>query len=151
MIKFSTQFDHIILPCLYEDYRLTRWSRQVKCRGKVQTLPPAYYILAAQIDGLPPSQPPAIVEAASNIKDFLGASMSENTRRAYADLWQRFSPWCETMGASALPALPEVIAAYLAHLAKAGKKAATVNSARAAIRKAHEAAGLVDPTNTPLV
>jgi len=36
-------------------------------------------------------QTPAIVEAVSNIKEFLGASMSDNTRRTYADLWQRFT------------------------------------------------------------
>ena len=46
----------------------------------------------------------------------------------------------------ALPAAPDAVAAYLAHLADTGKAASTIGAARAAIGAAHRDAGQVDPT-----
>jgi len=45
-----------------------------------------------------------------------------------------------------MPAAPDTVAAFLAHEAQAGVKAATINRRTAAIRYAHRAAGLHDPT-----
>ena len=47
---------------------------------------------------------------------------------------------------ASMPAAPDTVAAFLAHEAQAGVKAATINRRTAAIRYAHRAAGLHDPT-----
>ena len=95
----------------------------------------------------PAEVPPAIVAAVASAKGYMGASMATNTLRAYQGQWAAFTRWCEAAGVPSLPAAPGTIAAYLADLADGGKKASTIDSARAAIRKAHEAAGADDPTH----
>ena len=94
---------------------------------------------------------PAVAGAVESAKGYIGASIAANTQRAYRGQWQAFAAWCESAKLPAMPAAPETVAAYLARLADAGKKAATIDSARAAIRKAHETAGQDDPTARPLV
>jgi site-specific recombinase XerD len=94
---------------------------------------------------------PAVAAAVESAKGYIGASMAANTARAYRGQWVAFSRWCDAGGLVALPAVPGTVSAYLASMADAGKKAATIDSARAAIRKAHEAAGADDPTAAALV
>jgi site-specific recombinase XerD len=94
---------------------------------------------------------PAIVSAVESVKGYIGASMAANTRRAYEGQWETFTRWCADAGLPSLPADPGTISAYLAYLADNGKKPATIDSARAAIRKYHEGAGVPDPTSSPLV
>jgi hypothetical protein len=64
------------------------------------------------------------------------------TRRAYRSDWTHFTRWCDGMGATALPALPQTVAGYLAHLADSGLKASTVGRLMAAIAYAHRLKGL---------
>ena len=85
---------------------------------------------------------------AASVRQYVTASMAANTQRGYQSDWRQFTAWCDGNGCPPLPATPEVVAAYLSHLADHGKKAATIDRARAAIRKAHEAAGADDPTHT---
>jgi site-specific recombinase XerD len=74
------------------------------------------------------------------------ASKAPNTLLAYKTAWTHFRNWTATRGVSALPALPETIAAYLVARMKEGRKASTLAVAVAAIRHAHKAAGLTTPT-----
>jgi site-specific recombinase XerD len=94
-----------------------------------------------QTDGQP-------TQVAANVHEYLNASIAENTRRSYANDWKSFSGWCAAERYSCLPAGAATVAAYLADMADHGKKASTIDRARAAIRKAHEVAGLDDPTAT---
>lgn len=73
------------------------------------------------------------------------------TKRAYGADWRAFSRWCEARGATKLPALPEVVSAYLSAEADAGRKVSTIVRRAAAIRYAHSLAGLEPPTNAETV
>jgi site-specific recombinase XerD len=86
-----------------------------------------------------------------SVKRYLEESAADNTRRAYAGQWRRFERWCSDAGLRALPATAATVSAYLARLADDGKRDSTIEGARAAIRKTHEAAGEDDPTAAALV
>lgn len=75
---------------------------------------------------------------------------AENTRRTYAAQWAAFEAWCVDRGLSALPAAPDVVAAFLTDRGRT-RRIATVRLGAAAIRAAHRAAGEADPTAAPRV
>ncbi|WP_337826237.1 site-specific integrase [Pseudonocardia sp. UM4_GMWB1] len=68
-------------------------------------------------------------------------SVPTNTRRAYARQWAAFTDWCAAAGRTALPATPQTLAEYVAHLADAGQAPTSIEQAVAAVRTAHRAAG----------
>jgi site-specific recombinase XerD len=86
------------------------------------------------------------LELASAVS-YAKAEKAEATRRAYGTDFRLFREWCEAKGASALPALPETVAAYLAHGTAEGAKASTLGRRVAAIRYAHKLAALPTPTD----
>ncbi len=53
-------------------------------------------------------------------RDFARDSLSPATRRAYQTDVDAFIRWCQGRGVDALPAEPEVVAAFLAHEAERG-------------------------------
>jgi site-specific recombinase XerD len=85
-------------------------------------------------------------EAESAASDFVLASKAAATIRAYRSDARNFSAWCERHGLEALPATVQVVAAYLASLARSGLKASTITRRRAAIAYMHRTAGLEPPT-----
>ena len=50
----------------------------------------------------------------NNVKELLTHRLSENTRSMYQRQWKRFVEWALQKGLQAMPASPEVVAAYLA-------------------------------------
>ena len=74
------------------------------------------------------------------------ASRSASTRLAYVSAWRGWATWCSARGASPLPAVPGLLAAYLAELAAAGRAVSTLDKTVAAVRAAHLDAGQDDPT-----
>ena len=90
---------------------------------------------------------PAVLteEQRRRVADALENAQSENTRRNYAGQYRKFCAWCEREEQSALPAQPEVVAAYAAELADDGKSMSTI---RAAIVDAHSRVGLESPQTT---
>ena len=50
------------------------------------------------------------------IQAFLDRSVSDNTRAMYASAWRSFEDWTQARGVPSLPALPELVAAYLLEL-----------------------------------
>ena len=84
-------------------------------------------------------------------KEYIADSVAQNTRRGYQSDYRRFALWCKTLGLHSIPASPESIASYLSYMADTGRKPSTIDRARAAIRMAHETAGLADPTNDRMV
>ena len=65
----------------------------------------------------------------------------------YAGQLRKFRDWCEHEGQTALPASPEVVAAYAAELVDDGKSMSTVRLAVAAIVDAHKRVGQESPVN----
>lgn len=78
-----------------------------------------------------------------------------STWQAYRKDWGYFECWCEQIGATAKPASPMTVAAYVAWLSDPDGRgpyaASTVGRRMAAITAAHEADGLADPCADPLV
>lgn len=74
------------------------------------------------------------------------AATSPNTLRAYESGARDFSRFCVEVGASSLPATPQTVALYVAHLVEAGRAMSTIHQRLAAIRFAHRRAGLDTPT-----
>jgi len=70
------------------------------------------------------------------------ANRTSSTRRAYAADWRTFEAWCASHGVRALPALPEVVVAYLTHLGASGAKVSTIERALVALRHAHREANV---------
>ena len=71
--------------------------------------------------------------------------------RAYRAAWNKFSKWAERHQHIALPASPEVVAAYFTDLADEGAKVSTIMVALAAIRYFHKRQNAVDETHHVLV
>ena len=79
--------------------------------------------------------------------DALESSQSENTCKNYASQLRQFRSWCHQENYFALPASPEVVAAYAAEMADDGKSMSTIWLAVAAIVDAHRLVGLESPQN----
>jgi len=78
--------------------------------------------------------------------EFAKLEKSPATRRAYRSDVAIFRSWCDSRGVSALPALPETVAAFLASEAERGITPSTIARRVAAIRYAHKLAGHLVPT-----
>ena len=84
----------------------------------------------------------------ARLRHSLDSSISDNTRTMYNSAWRSFESWAQARGAMALPASPQLIAAYLAHLAEERRMSvATVRLHKAALAAIHKAAGHPDPTD----
>lgn len=88
---------------------------------------------------------PRLDAAANAAAAYLDASLSDNTRRAYASRWAMFVRWCELAGESPLPAQGDLVALYLSELASTGLAVATIQQSRAAIVRAHALADAPPP------
>ena len=95
-------------------------------------------LLSEPINSLPEAVSPAIGE-------FLEASLSANTRRAYRTDMEHFTEW-----GGSLPSSPETIARYLAEHARC-LSVATLSRRLVSIGKAHTMAGYTNPASSDLV
>ena len=88
------------------------------------------------------------VQDQRRIQEALDSSTSANTRRAYNQAWRRFEAWAADRGTGhPLPASPELVAAFLAELAEAGKSVATLRLTKSALAAVHRSTGHQDPTD----
>lgn len=79
-------------------------------------------------------------------------SKAKNTITAYNRCWKDFAYYCEhLLDAPALPASPESVCTYIAHMADDGKKVSTIKQRLAAISYRHRINGLADPTHHPFI
>lgn len=78
---------------------------------------------------------------ADKAREFVDASVSWNTRRAYRSDWGGFTRWCESQGIVPMPTSASTIVAYLIYLAGEGKKVATIERNYATLSKAFKVAG----------
>jgi site-specific recombinase XerD len=84
-------------------------------------------------------------------RHFVAESKAASTRKAYRSDLTIFVSWCEGRDLPAMPASPATIADFLGDQAQAGIAPSTLNRRIAAIRYAHEAAGVESPTSHKLV
>lgn len=89
-----------------------------------------------------PPQLAAEIEAA---RSYRARSKAANTVRAYDSDWRQFEEWCWTRDLEPMPAMPEVVATWLASLAQAGRADSTIGRNLAAIAWHHRQAGHVAP------
>ena len=73
------------------------------------------------------------------VRDFADNAVADNTERAYEATWRSFTGFSAALGRNALPAEPQTVAEYVAHLALQGRKAATIRSYLTAIAFRHRA------------
>src|SRR5579862_2108484 len=99
------------------------------------------------IDAARPVVPSPSLEQA---REYIRASKAENTLRGYRSDWSAFCTWCEGQGVCPLPALPDVVAAFIAECA-GHLKPGSIQRRLNAIAEAHKAAGLDSPMHSPLV
>lgn len=92
----------------------------------------------------------ALSDALAAARGYAERSLSESTRRSYARDLAAFRTWCTARRATALPAEPQTLAAYLADLALTDRPA-TIGRKLAAIAVAHRDAGLESPTEHVMV
>lgn len=78
-------------------------------------------------------------------KAHAAGALSERTRAAYADQWQRFCQWCTEHDETSLPADPAMLAGYLTARSESGWKVSSLGQALAAITHEHVKAGLSSP------
>jgi site-specific recombinase XerD len=92
-----------------------------------------------------PREPASLDALHRRAAEYVTASRSHNTRRAYRSDWEDFRSWCEAQQRIALPADPGTVALYLTSLAEL-KKVSTIERRLVTIREAHRAAGFESPT-----
>lgn len=97
------------------------------------------------------SQPRSLAGTRSKIQKYRAASKAEATKRALDKNWRQFIGWCDGNGASSFPCTPELLEAYLVHLAESGLRAASIDQARWAINARHKLSGLAAPGDTERV
>ena len=83
-----------------------------------------------------------ICALAASAAGYAEAATALNTRRAYRSAWRTFAAWCESQHVQALPAEATKVAIYLAARADSGRSVSSIQTDLAAIRKAHEVAGV---------
>lgn len=98
-----------------------------------------------------PAAPADALVPLDRAKAYADAARSDRTRKAYSSAFAVFVTWCRSVNAEPMPAEPAVIAAYVAHLADAGRKVATIDLHVAAIAAVHRAARLDVPTSSEAV
>jgi site-specific recombinase XerD len=90
-------------------------------------------------------------EVGAQARHFVAESTAASTRKAYRSDLTIFVGWCNAHGVEAMPASPATIADFLASQANDSISPSTLNRRIAAIRYAHEAAGVNSPTTDKLV
>jgi hypothetical protein len=69
----------------------------------------------------PTTLPAGIMPELGAAVEYAKAEKAPATRKAYETDFRLFRAWCDSKRASALPALPETVAAYLAQSAREGR------------------------------
>ena len=108
------------------------------------------WMTTSQTAAARPSAPPAdlTVDEAVRIADAITAAHPESTRTVYAWAWSQWERWCAGRGATAMPAEPAMICAYLTERAADGLSVGTIDLACGAIAYRHRLHGQPDPILT---
>jgi integrase len=91
-----------------------------------------------------------LAAVADTAREYIRASKSDATRRAYRGDWGDFTGWCRANGAAALPASPDTVVLYMT-ACSTRHAVSTLTRRLAAISQAHKAAGYDSPTGAAAV
>jgi integrase len=91
-----------------------------------------------------------LAEALERAMKLARSSVSARTEQAYSDCWIHFSSWCESHGASYLPADPAIVGAYLAERAQSVGKS-SLRISLAALAYYHRRSGHAWASNHPII
>jgi hypothetical protein len=105
--------------------------------------PPLPALIPIASSALPALLAPDLDKAA----DLARQEKAKATRRAYKSDFAIFEAWCASRSVSALPAIPESVAAFLACEVERDIRSSTIGRRVAAIRYAHKLAGYAVPTD----
>jgi integrase len=134
-----------------------RWRRHRRRRPEQQVVaaverraPYNLWMTTPQTAATRPAALPAdlTVDEAVRIADAITAAHADSTRTVYAWAWSQWERWCAGRGATAMPAEPAMICAYLTERAAAGLSVGTIDLACGAISYHHRMHGLPDPILT---
>lgn len=103
------------------------------------------------METLPRSEMENLPVSRNRVRNFRAAAKADETKRALRKNWDAFDGWCDGFGLAPFPATPEVVEAYLAHLADRGLKAASIDQARWAIDVRHKLADVALPGDSERV
>lgn len=113
--------------------------------------------LSQKAEGMPELELPPIelaeisiglpAASAELVRNYQRASKAAATVRAYTSDARVFQAWCARYGFRAMPATPQVVAAFIVSEAENRRAASTLGRRLAAIRYAHKLAGEPDPTD----
>lgn len=130
--------------------RVGRWRRPWAARGSEVAAPYNAWmnsLLTSASDHL--HLPAGLrVEEALRIAEAITAAHAESTRTVYDWGWSQWERWCHARGATALPAEPALICAYLTERAVDGLSVGSIDLACSAIAYQHRRRGLDDPILT---
>jgi len=107
---------------------------------------PATAPIRAALRADQPDLPGLTARDAERVAAAIEADLAASTRTTYASSWRQWEAWCDGRGVAALPAAPELIAAFLAERAEAGLTFGTIDAACSAIAHRHRQDGLAHPT-----
>ena len=86
-----------------------------------------------------------VTELRTAAREAADANKAPATERAYASDWRDFRAFTALIGRDALPAEPETVALYIAHLAARGRRPASIARKLATIGIYHKASGFDPP------
>lgn len=92
-----------------------------------------------------------VEQLAAAAKAYVEQGRAPGTRRTYGANWERFRVWAVEAGLPHLPAPPETICLYAAHLAREGLRPCSIQLALTAIAWKHKQQGMDNPTGDQLV
>lgn len=81
-------------------------------------------------------------ELAARAAHYATRARGDGTRRTYRSAWTHFSTWCAGLGRDPLSGDPDLVAMYIVRRADDGLAVSSIRVALAAIRTAHQLAGI---------
>ncbi|XP_055342330.1 uncharacterized protein LOC129590909 [Paramacrobiotus metropolitanus] len=116
-------------------------------------IPNARTISAGATGSVPGYLPAATgnVRRTVNLDRLLSAHVSESTRKTYDAAFNQFAAFCNRRSVNCLPAIPDTVAEYVAHLFTIKKSFRTVTVYLAGIHNRHREADVKPPTDHDLV
>ncbi len=90
------------------------------------------------------------LDTTEKAREYISCSKAESTKEAYRSDWNSFNAYCDSLGASSLPASTDTLMGYVVALAES-RKVSTIKRHLVSIGEAHKLAGYEDPTKHTLL
>ncbi|GAQ91382.1 DNA Adenine methyltransferase [Klebsormidium nitens] len=98
-----------------------------------------------------PSADSELAQLSVDLHDAALLCRAAGTFKTYAGPWKHYKEWCQEKGVPALPSGPLTVALYMMRLLRTAKSPSPLLTFSGAVYLNHSLAGLLSPTNHPLV